>query len=211
MLTIPTLRRLLEPYGLRLNAAQEECLLTYLELLMRWNQRVNLIAPTSWEDCVTRHFGESLYVSRWVDLQGRLLDIGSGAGFPGLALKIVSPNLAVTLLEPVAKKRAFLKEVVRACEFDSVDVRGDRLADYAGSTKSLQTSDFAIARAVGKLRDLVAYAGSILRRGGALCLWLGHDQSADLLASGDDFEWQEPIRIPLSLRREIWIGRLRQT
>ncbi|MGH9403017.1 MAG: 16S rRNA (guanine(527)-N(7))-methyltransferase RsmG, partial [Terriglobia bacterium] len=86
---------------------------TYLGLLLRWNEKINLTAIRTPEECVTRHFAESLFLARHEQLNGRLLDIGSGAGFPGLALKVAVPELAVTLLEPVAKKRAFLKEVVR--------------------------------------------------------------------------------------------------
>src|SRR3990172_6627889 len=121
MLSVSRVSNLLEPFGLDLHRHQIEQVRAYLELLMRWNQRINLTAIRTPEGCATRHFGESLYLARWVELRGKLLDIGSGAGFPGLALKICSPELAVTLLEPVAKKRAFLKEVARACGFSEVE------------------------------------------------------------------------------------------
>src|SRR3970040_314440 len=94
----PRITELLEPFGLSITAEQTDRLLAYLELLIRWNSKINLVGPASNEECVTRHFGESLFLQRWVDLNGSLLDIGSGAGFPGLALKIVCPGLEVTLL-----------------------------------------------------------------------------------------------------------------
>ncbi len=124
-------RELLRPFGLPLTSDEMNRLQAYLELLLRWNSRINLTSVRDARECVTRHFGESLYLSRFVHLEGRLLDIGSGAGFPGLALKITFPKLHVTLLEPAGKKRAFLKEVARACEMDLVEVRSERLSEFA--------------------------------------------------------------------------------
>src|SRR5208283_814072 len=120
-----TIRQLLEPFGLNLSPEQIGQMIVYLELLLRWNKKINLTGIRDEESCVTRHFGESLYLGRWVEFRGNLLDIGSGAGFPGLGLKIIFPGLAVTLLEPVSKKRAFLKEVARVCGMNLVEVRGE--------------------------------------------------------------------------------------
>ena len=136
MMDEATVRRLLEPFGIDLSADQTSQLVAYLELLLRWNKKINLTGIRDGESCVSRHFGESLYLGRWVRLNGRLLDIGSGAGFPGLSLKIIFPDLSVTLLEPVAKKRAFLKEVARVCGMDLVEVRGERLEDFVGGPVS---------------------------------------------------------------------------
>ena len=147
MLTELHVRRLLEPFGLDLNPGQVGQIQTYVDLLLRWNQKINLTAIRNAEDCVTRHFGESLFLAQHAELSGSLLDIGSGAGFPGLALKIVAPDLAVTLLEPVAKKRAFLKEASRACGFLQVDARGERLEDFVRTGPP--SFDSATSRAVG--------------------------------------------------------------
>jgi 16S rRNA (guanine527-N7)-methyltransferase len=105
MLDETTVRQLLEPFGLSLNSDQISQLIAYLELLLRWNKKINLTGIRDAPTCVRRHFGESLYLGRWVGLNGRLLDIGSVAGFPGLCLKIIFPGLSVTLLDPVVKKR----------------------------------------------------------------------------------------------------------
>ena len=136
MLDETRLRQLLEPFGLDLSSTQLGQTLAYLHLLLHWNQKINLTAIRNPEECVTRHFGESLFLARHVQLRGDLLDIGSGAGFPGLALKIASPEIPVTLLEPVAKKRAFLKEVARVCGFHQVAVRGERLEDLVRATSN---------------------------------------------------------------------------
>jgi len=179
MLDEASVRHLLEPFGLTLSSDQISQMIAYLELLLRWNQKINLTAIRDPESCVTRHFGESLYLSRWVELKGKLLDIGSGAGFPGLTLKIVFPHLSVTLLEPVAKKRAFLKEVARVCGMGLVEVRGERLEDFARGA-SLALYDAATARAVGHLEELVPLAWRCLKAGGELFLWLSRRQATEI-------------------------------
>jgi len=199
------LRQLLEPFGLDLSLAQVEQILAYLHLLLRWNQKINLTAIRSPEECVTRHFGESLFIARHVELRGHLLDIGSGAGFPGLALKIAFPRIAVTLLEPVVKKRAFLKEAARVCGFGPVEVRGERLEDLAGATP-VPAFDFASMRAVGNLDVLVPRAAQCLKPGGSLLLWLTQHQAAGLAKTESGLTWSEPLPIPLTRTGEIWRG-----
>src|SRR5205814_3132249 len=130
VLTERDVRDLLAPFDLDLSSHQVGQVITYLDLLLRWNSKINLTAVRTPQECVTRHFGESLYLSRWVELRGANLDIGSGAGSPGLALNITWPGLGTTLLEPVAKERAFLKEVARACCMEAVEVRSERMEEF---------------------------------------------------------------------------------
>ncbi len=211
------LRQLLAPFAVELSSAQTTQLLTYLDLLLRWNRRINLTAIRTPEECVTRHFGESLYLGRWVELRGKLLDIGSGAGFPGLALKIIFPQLVITLLEPVAKKRAFLKEVMRACGMELVEVRPERLQDFQnrpvhqGCAAGEALFDVATARAVGNLVDLVPGAAHCLRSAGRLYLWVSHEQGKKLLQQQSRpyqsvVKWAASIALPLGRQREIWCG-----
>jgi 16S rRNA (guanine527-N7)-methyltransferase len=205
----PAVESLLEPFGLQLTSGQISQVLVYLDLLMRWNPKINLTSVRDRQAIVTRHFGESLYLSRWERLQGSLLDIGSGAGFPGLALQIAFPNLAAILLEPVAKKRAFLKEVIRACGFKSVEVGPERLEEFVRGTKGMKFGTIT-ARAVGHFEKLVPEAASVLSPHGKICLWIGHQQGIDLERSTDRIGWDPPIAIPLGREREIWVGRLKQ-
>jgi len=208
MLDEATVRQLLEPYGLNLSGDQIGQLMAYLELLLRWNQKINLTSIGDPRRCVSRHFGQSLYLGRWVELRGRLLDIGSGAGFPGLCLKIVFPDLAVTLLEPVAKKRAFLKEVARVCGMSSVEVRRERLEDFVRAPLAA-LFDAASARAVGHLEELVALAGRCLKGGGGLFLWLSHRQASALgYCEGMEGEARR-LPMPGVGEGEIWWGKKR--
>ena len=202
MLDETRLRLLLEPFGLDLSSAQAEQILAYLRLLLRWNQKINLTAIRGPEECVTRHFGESLFIARHIEIRGKLLDIGSGAGFPGLALKIAFPQIAVTLLEPVAKKRAFLKEAARTCGFGPIEVRSERLEDLLRATP-VPEFDFATLRAVGNLDVLVPLAARCLRPGGSLLLWLTKEQAAALARIESGLTWQDPLPIPLTRTGEI--------
>jgi|SRR5271157_952885 len=199
------LRQLLEPFALDLSSAQVEQILDYLHLLLRWNQKINLTAIRNPEECVTRHFGESLFLARHIELHAALLDIGSGAGFPGLALKIAFPRTSVTLLEPVAKKRAFLKEAARTCGFDQVEVRGERLEDLARATPA-PAFDFATMRAVGNLDVLVPLAAQCLKPNGSLLLWLTQNQTAELASIESGLTWGKPLPIPLSRTGAIHRG-----
>jgi len=203
-----TVRQLLEPFALSLSSDQIGQLVAYLELLLRWNKRINLTGVRDWESCVSRHFGESLYLGRWVKLNGRLLDIGSGAGFPGLCLKIIFPDLSVTLLEPVAKKRAFLKEVARVCGMNLVEVRGERLGDFAGGA-SPPVYDSATARAVGHLEELLPLASRCLKPGGELFLWLGPRQARQIGYIEGGMSEVGTLPLPGGRQGGIWRGKKR--
>jgi len=201
-----TARKLLEPFELNLSSDQIGQLIAYLELLMRWNAKMNLTSVRDPALCVRRHFGESLCLARWVQLQGRLLDIGSGAGFPGLCLKIVFPDLAVTLLEPVAKKRGFLKEVARVCGMNLVEVRRERLEDYvAGGVAAAY--DAATARAVGHLEELIPLAWQCLKAGGGLFLWVSRGQASEIGYIKPERAMVRRLPVPGGGQGEIWWGK----
>ena len=206
MLDEATVRQLLEPFGLNLSSDQIGQLIAYLELLLRWNKKINLTGIRDWKSCVTRHFGETLYLGRWVELKGELLDIGSGAGFPGLSLKIMFPDLSVTLLEPVAKKRAFLKEVARVCGMRSVEVRGERLEDFACG-QSAPVYDEATARAVGHLEELLPLAWRCLKPAGEIFLWLSHQQAREVNHIHAGIKEVGRISLPSGGQGEIWWGK----
>jgi 16S rRNA (guanine527-N7)-methyltransferase len=199
------LRQLLDPFDLDLSSPQSDQILSYLQLLLRWNRKINLTALRDPEECVTRHFGESLFLASALQLHGSLLDIGSGAGFPGLSLKIAFPQISITLIEPIAKKRAFLKEAARACGFRQVEVRGERLEDLVRATPQ-PAFDFATMRAVGNLQVLIPLAAQCLKPMGSLCLWLTQDQVARLAQVESGLAWKEPLPIPLTRTRVIWQG-----
>ena len=206
MLGQATVRQLLEPFGLALSDGQAGQVVAYLELLLRWNEKINLTSIRDPADCVRRHFGESLYLGSVVELDGRLLDIGSGAGFPGLCLKILFPELSLTLLEPVAKKRGFLKEAARVCGISGVEVRRERLEEFAGSAGAAGAFDSATARAVGNFEELIPLASHCLRPGGRLFLWVSLRQTRTLGYSCEEIKRVKSLSVPGGGQGEIWWG-----
>ena len=206
MINRSTVRDLLEPFEISISDVAIDKLIVYLNLLLRWNQKINLTAIRTPEECVTRHFGESFLLSRITPLYGVLLDIGSGGGFPGLGIKLIAPELDVVLLEPVAKKRAFLKEVSRVCDFDKVDVLATRLDEYS-KTRKEPGFDIITIRAVGGVESLIPAARALMKSEGSLCLWLGKQQIGPIRKANPELAWFDPFPIPLSNERLILRGK----
>lgn len=206
MLPGSIVRELLKPFAVDLSDHQVEQLTIYLDLLLRWNQKINLTAIRTPQECVTRHFGESFLVAQSVPLAGCLLDVGSGAGFPGLALKVLRPELNVVLLEPIGKKRAFLREVVNACGLNSVNVAASTIEELS-RLEEVTAFDLVTVRAVGKLPLLLPHVLTCLRSRGHLCLWLGSDQAKEMMDIEAPIKWNTPIPIPLSHKRQILVGK----
>ena len=168
-------------------------------LLIQWNRRMNLTRVADPEEAAQRHFAESLafQAARPGDWASAV-DVGSGAGFPGLALAAVNPARSVTLLEPVGKKAVFLREVSRA--WGNVVVRDVRVEAYR------EECDWAWMRAVnvrGALRDL----GRVGRR---LGLWVSLD-GVRAARESKDWEWREPIALPGGSERQLLMGLRRST
>ncbi|MGB0035889.1 MAG: 16S rRNA (guanine(527)-N(7))-methyltransferase RsmG [Candidatus Acidiferrales bacterium] len=192
----------LQIYGL--NATPEFCksVNAYTALLLRWNQRISLTTVTDPAEILQFHFGESLFAASAVPLRdGRLADVGSGAGFPGLPLKMANPNLKLTLIESNAKKAAFLSEVVRELNLDVKVFRG-RMSDMEPNSP---TFDFITARALGQFDELLEWSSRILKPSGKLVLWIGKED-AGVISKSSSWVWGIPIQIPNSRRRFLLVG-----
>jgi 16S rRNA (guanine527-N7)-methyltransferase len=177
---------------------------SYTELLLRWNEKVSLTSLRTAEEILKMHFGESFFGARLIsDKFGRLADIGSGAGFPGLALKILRPKLSTTLIESNAKKAAFLGEVVRKLGLGDVEVFRGRSGDYP----SEQQVDLVSARAVGRFPELLVWARRHLTPGGCVVLWVSAD-GLDAVQAVDGWIWSEPLLVPNTRQRFVASGRL---
>ena len=196
---------LLAPFtpGEALSAEQLQALSTYLDLLMRWNERINLTAIRSAEQIVTRHFGESLFAARHLLALGQraeVADLGSGAGFPGLPLKIVRPSASVALIESQNKKATFLREVIRALKLTGVHVIAERAETLA------REFDLVTMRAVERFERALPIAAGLVAAGGRLALLVGAEQAATAQAILPDVQWQTSIAIPQSAARVLLVG-----
>lgn len=156
----------------QLSQVQLQQLCDYLDLLLRWNAKTNLTSVREPEAIVTRHFGESLFLARNVSREETqtAIDVGSGAGFPGIPLKIYSPHLRITLIESQNKKATFLNEVIRKLILTNINVFPGRAEDSRAS------GDLVTLRAVEKFEEAVAVAAKLLNPGGRLALLIGAGQ-----------------------------------
>jgi len=170
---------LLEPFLRKSDGGREELsqaqlqeFSDYLDLLLRWNAKTNLTSVREPEAMVTRHFGESLFLARNVSREETrsAIDLGSGAGFPGIPLKIYSPQVAVTLIESQNKKATFLNEVIRKLTLMNINVFSGR------GEESNVTADLVTLRAVEKFEEAIPMATKLLNPGGRLALLIGGGQ-----------------------------------
>src|SRR5579864_1965983 len=165
----------LAPYRVVLSDQQLSAISRYVQLLSTWNESFNLTAIENPIEIVAKHFGESIFaVSAVPGISGRLADAGTGAGFPGLSLKIAIHDLDVLLIEPNNRKCAFLTEVKRELGLSGVETFRGRYDETNHSTHGL---DFVCSRALGNYSDLLRWARTSLNPKGRVILWLGTDDS----------------------------------
>ena len=201
-----TILRASHEYGLALRPRQILQVQSYVKLLLLWNPKINLTAIQDPLEILYRHFYESMYAAAAVPIRrGRLADVGSGGGFPGLPLKIICPELDVFLVESNIKKAAFLAEVVRELDLPGIRVLVSR---YEELGEEIAPVDLVCARAVGEFSRLLAWARSEVIRANQVVLWVG-GQDSEMIRKTVEWRWQEPIPIPHSLRRYLLVGESR--
>ena len=172
-------------WGLPLSSAQLAVFASYAAELTNWNERVNLTAIIGPDEIYLRHFLDSLSCAlHWGDQPQSLVDIGSGAGFPGLPLKILRPAIRLTLLESVAKKAVFLEHMVGLLGLEGVTVRAIRAEEAGRDPAQRGRYDVATARAVAELRVLAEYGLPLLRLGGRLLAPKGAAAREEVQAAG---------------------------
>ncbi len=182
-------------FGIRLNEEQVEAFDLYLRELLKWNQKMNLTAIRSEKGVVLKHFLDSLSAYPFLSRRTSLLDIGSGAGFPGIPLKIVQPNLNLTLIDSVRKKIDFQKHVIRLLGLKGVEAIHSRIQDRETLEPLNERFDAVISRAFSNLETLLSVAFPFLRKGGILLAMRGElkKDGIDFLSKGveDRYRLQE--------------------
>jgi 16S rRNA (guanine527-N7)-methyltransferase len=239
-----------------LSPIQLHSISTYIDILLRWNSKINLTAIRDPEQIVTRHFGESLFAARHLfpantqammggpfghvsdfsgsgraGLQGRvksetelgacppvanhqrpttnaqpsLADIGSGAGFPGIPIKLWAPHISLTLIESNHKKATFLREVARALRLTDINIQ-----DTRAETVPPASFDVVTLRAVERFASILPIVANLVAPGGRLALLIGATQLDSASQTlGNDYLWFEPQPIPSSTARVLAIARRR--
>lgn len=154
-------------FGIELDATALERFDIYAKLLVEWNEKINLTAITEPQEIITKHFVDSLTVFSYADIPGgaRVIDVGTGAGFPGVAMLIARPDLDMTLMDSTNKKLNVIRDILQnmGLEANVVHIR----AEEAGQSADFREKyDFAVARAVANLRELSEYCLPFVKKGG---------------------------------------------
>ena len=201
---MPELGHLLQPFlSHPLSRAQAGQVQTYLDLLLKWNAKINLTAIRDPNEIVQRHFGESFFAAEHAGVASafNLIDVGSGAGFPGLPAAILAPGSQVTLIESQQKKVAFLREVVRTLELKNVNVHLGR------AEESSLKAEIVTLRAVERFGAVLPAAASLVKLHGKLALLAGNSQTKTAYEALPQFAWFDPICVPLSRERVLLIAK----
>jgi 16S rRNA (guanine527-N7)-methyltransferase len=184
----------------------------YIDLLLRWNARINLTAVRDPEEIVTRHFGESFFAARQLFPGQRpttndLIDVGSGAGFPGLPIKLWAPQLQITLIESHRKKATFLREVIRSLTLMNVNVSSARAESYQkGSEGFPKQASIVTLRAVERFDAVLPAAARLVAPGGRLAILISLAQSTRAHQLLPTLHWERPVPVPLSESRILLVG-----
>ena len=167
------LQRTAARFAIDLNEEQSLKLERYAEILLDWNQRMNLTAVTDPEDIALKHFADSLLGAKYLPKGVSLCDVGTGAGFPGIPLKIFRPDLRLTLMDSLNKRILFLREVVADLALDGVEEIHIRAEDAGKSPLYREKFDVVTARAVARLNTLCEYTLPLVRVGGFFLAYKG--------------------------------------
>lgn len=177
-------------FGINLSASQLKALKKYEEALLDWNTRISLTAIREPEKIRIKHFLDSfscMCAMRESALE-RLIDVGTGAGFPGLPLKIILPDLQLTLVESVGKKADFCRHIVQSLQLENVQILQERAEVVGQYADHRESYDWAVARAVGNMRTLAEYLIPLVRVGGAMLAMKGESGPAEAHAAEKAFD-----------------------
>ena len=193
---------LLQPF-IQLDESRLRAISTYIDLLLKWNARMNLTAVREPNEIVQRHFGESLFAARHL-LENKQpqtgIDLGSGAGFPGVPFAMLAPDVQVTLIESQQKRATFLRELIRVLDLKNVKVFNQRAESYP------ETADLVMLRAVEKFQEALKMTISLTSPSGRIGLMIGSPQVELAQRVSTEISWGDAVEIPCSNSRVLLRG-----
>lgn len=212
----------LKESGITLTDKQIKQFETYFEMLVEWNEKINLTAVTEKEEVYLKHFFDSVTPSFYIDFNEieTICDVGAGAGFPSIPLKIVYPHLQITIVDSLNKRIKFLNELAASLDLDQVNFAHDRAETFGKSQQYRESFDLVTARAVARLSVLSELCLPLVKKGGQFVALKGSQGNEELEDAqfaisvlGGEVKTVHEFTLPLeeSMRQIITIDKLRQT
>lgn len=202
-----------EKIGIKLPDEQLNEFYEYMQLLLEWNEKMNLTAITDPEEVIKKHFVDSITIKKYIKEKSRLIDVGTGAGFPGIPLKIVDKSIKLTLLDSLNKRINFLNEIIEKLNLKEVNTIHSRAEEYA-KNKVRESYDVAVSRAVADLPILLEYLMPYVKLNGICICMKGPKAQEELERSkkainilGGKLEEVEKITIDEEMERNLIIIR----
>lgn len=207
MSNLDTFIRGASEFGISLTEKEIECFSTYKDLLKEWNQKINITAITDDEEIDIKHFLDSISVIKDEMIKGneKIIDIGTGGGFPGIPIKILKPDTEVVLLDSLNKRLKFLNEVIKDLKLEKISTVHGRAEELGRKAEYREQFDVAVSRAVASLNTLSEYCLPFVKVGGYFIAMKGPEVEGEIESSksaimklGGEIEKKVDIAIPLS-------------
>ena len=165
------MKDLLEKIDIQIEEKQIEKFYKYMELLIEWNEKINLTAITNQNDIILKHFVDSLTISKYIDQNKKIVDVGTGAGFPGIPLSIMNSEKNFTLVDSLNKRINFLNDIKEKLNLNNIYNIHSRVEEFGQNKLYREKFDIAVSRAVANLSVLVEYMLPTIKLGGiAICM-----------------------------------------
>lgn len=199
--------------NINLTENQIEKFYKYMELLLEWNKKINLTAITDEDEIILKHFVDSLTVLKYINENDKIIDVGTGAGFPGIPIAIMMPNVKITLLDSLNKRINFLNEVIRELDLKNIETIHSRSEDCGKDILFREKYDIALARAVANLSTLSEYLLPFIKIDGKMICMKGSEIEEELKNAeyaikelGGEFVLKDEFELPDSdIKRNIII------
>ena len=157
--------------GFKFSVEQLEKFYKYMNLLIEWNEKMNLTAITEPNDIILKHFIDSITINKYIENSVKVVDVGTGAGFPGIPLSIIRTDLQITLVDSLNKRLMFLQEIKKELELKNIDIVHARAEEFGQNKNYRETFDIATSRAVANLSTLSEYLVPLVKiKGKCVCM-----------------------------------------